>query len=135
MLDHDQRDAREASAAVHVLAFGYVPDTRRSGGGQGTAWHSTRVVWESLAVHDRRRRVAPPRSSRSRNSIRSRLRKKSSTCVAPIDEFVSGENGASSFEKRIAHEGAHVKDLMTVTVLHRGLISGYPPAAAFIRIR
>ena len=52
MLDHDQRDAREASAAVHVLAFGYVPDTRRSGGGQGTAWHRTRVVWESLAVHD-----------------------------------------------------------------------------------
>src|SRR5438128_6441653 len=59
MLDNDQRDAREASAAVHVLAFGYVPDTRRSGGGQGTAWHRTRVVWESLAVHDRRRRVAP----------------------------------------------------------------------------
>ena len=43
-----------------------------------------------------------------------------------MDEFVGGEDGASSYGKGNVKDEFRVESLMTATVLHRGLISGYP---------
>jgi hypothetical protein len=47
-------------------------------------------------------------------------------CEAAAMGEVGGEDGASSYGKGNVEEEFHVEGLMTATVLHRGLISGYP---------
>ena len=48
---------------------------------------------------------------------------------------IGGENGESSFEKRIVKEWAPGKAFDERTVLHCGLISGYTaPGAAFVEM-
>ena len=53
--------------------------------------------------------------------------------MAPMNKLVAGDDGASFYGKGNVTEEFIREDLMTSTVLHRGLISGYPASgAAFV---
>ena len=53
--------------------------------------------------------------------------------AAPMNKLVAGEGGASFYEIENVEKQFICEDLLTATVLHRGLISGYPASgAAFV---